>query len=252
MLRKVLLGLLLAVCCSSLVFGQTISVRADVWMPYNGEAGSEKPGYGIELLNEIFKPRGIEIDYQNMPWNRAIEDTRIGKFDCIIGAGKRDAEDFLFPQESMGFSLNHIFVKAGNPFKYSGLASLKEMKIGIIADYSYAEYFDKYIEEHKGDGKRIFVATGEDALAKMAKMVSAGRLDGFVENPLVVGQEGWKDDVVSAGEVEGKDIIYVAFSPAKESSKNYAQIWDEGIKELRANGRLKEIMAKYNLADWAE
>ena len=63
MFRKIvaLLAVLMIVCSASFA-AETISVRADVWMPYNGEPGAEKPGYGIEILKAVFGPQNIEID----------------------------------------------------------------------------------------------------------------------------------------------------------------------------------------------
>jgi len=46
--------------------------------------------------------------------------------------------------------------------------------------------------------------------------------------------------------------VYIAFSPAISSSKKYAAILDEGIKRLRKEGRLAEILGKYNLEDWVK
>ncbi len=252
MFKKLLVVLLVLVSCISFA-AEKITVRADIWMPYNGEPGSDKPGYGIEIMQAVFGAKGIEIDYQTMPWNRAIEDTREGKFDCIIGAGVRDAEGFVFPAEPMGFNVNDLFVKPDSTFKFENIEGLKSVKIGIIADYSYSsEAFDAYVAANKDDEQKLFVVSGDGALEKLSKMVIAGRIDAFMENPLVVAQEAWKDDVKSAGQVGEKDALFVAFSPAKDSSKKYADMLDAGIKELRSNGKLKEILDKYNLKDWAE
>ncbi len=250
-LKKILVFALLMVCCVSYA-GEKFTVRADVWMPYNGEPGSDRPGYGIEVLNAIFAPLNIEVDYQTMPWNRAVADARKGDFDSLVGAGIRDAEGFIFPTEKMGVMTAELFVKAGSDIKCSSIEDLKALKIGIIADYSYSEELDAYIAENKDNAERFFVATGEDALEKLAKMVSAGRIKGFLENPMVVAQNAWKADVVSAGRIGGEDDLFFALSPARESSKKYAEIIDKGIKELRSSGKLKEILDKYSISDWVK
>lgn len=253
MFKKVVaLVVALVIVCTASFAAETISVRADVWMPYNGEPGSEKPGYGIEMLKAVFGPQNIEIDYQTMPWNRAVAEAREGKFDCLVGAGPRDAEGFVFPSEKMGVMATDLFVKAGSTVKFTDIEGLKSMKIGIIADYSYNKELDDYIAANKDDEQKIFVATGEDALDKMIKMVGAGRIDGFVENPLVMAQNEAKAEVVSAGQVGSQDDLFIAFSPAKETSKKYAEMLSKGIQELRASGKLKEILDKYNISDWAK
>jgi polar amino acid transport system substrate-binding protein len=59
------------------VQAQTISIRADYWYPMNGDPNSDKPGYMIDLAKAIFEPQGIAVDYQLMPWSRAIQETRV-------------------------------------------------------------------------------------------------------------------------------------------------------------------------------
>jgi len=34
------------------------------------------------------------------------------------------------------------------------------------------------------------------------------------------------------------------------TGKKYAELFTEGVKELRANGKMDEILAKYGLEDW--
>ncbi len=251
-MKKLLFVLLLVMVCCASFAGEKISARADLWMPYNGEPDAEKPGYAIELLKTIFASQSIEIDYQTMPWNRAVSEAKEGQHDCLIAAGVRDAEGFVFPAEKVGIMTTELFVKTSSEIKCTDVESIKNLKIGIIDEYSYNEELDSYIAANKEDAKKIFVANGEDALEKLVKMVSAGRIDGFLENPLVVAQNTWKADVLSAGRIGSKDDLFIAFSPAKDTSKKYAEMFDAGIKELRANGKLKEILDKYSVADWAE
>ena len=57
-------------------------------------------------------------------------------------------------------------------------------------------------------------------------------------------------EIVSAGDVDHMDEIFMAFSPAKDSSKKYSQIFDEGLVELRKSGKLQEILDRYGVKDW--
>jgi polar amino acid transport system substrate-binding protein len=77
------------------VFADTITVRADTWMPYNGEPNSDRPGYCIEMLKVIFEPMGYKIDYQIEPWTRATANAEAGKIDAIIGAAINDCPTCL-------------------------------------------------------------------------------------------------------------------------------------------------------------
>jgi hypothetical protein len=43
---------------------------------------------------------------------------------------------------------------------------------------------------------------------------------------------------------------YIAFSLHNKNSIDYAQIFSDGILEMRSSGDLEDIMLKYDLHDW--
>lgn len=237
---------------TGLATAATITVRADSWPPYNDEPKSSKPGYMIEIIEEIFSSQGHEIDYQLMPWPRSLDSVRKGNYDAVVGTDPAESPDFVYPANPLGVSHNGFYVKKGSTWKYAGIDSLKQVRLGIIDGYGYTPALDKYIEENKG--RKIFAATGDAALPQLLKMLKAGRLDVVLENSSVMShnlqENQLTNDIINAGLAEQKLDIFMAFSPAKESSKEYRRIFDEGLVELRDNGKLRKILSRYGLKDW--
>lgn len=231
----------------------TITVRADSWAPYNEEPNSAKPGYMIELAKLVFEAKGHEIDYQLMPWSRSLAAVEKGTYDAVVGTDPEESPNFVFPEESLGVNKNGFYVKKGSSWQYDGIDSIKQVRLGIIDSYGYYLELDNYIEEG-GKGTKLFAATGDDALPKLIKMLKAGRLDVIIENINVMTHEldaqKLSGEIVQAGSPEEESPLYMAFSPAKESSREYAKILDDGIAELRNSGKLQEILTKYGLKDW--
>jgi len=102
LLRKVLLPILIGSLFAQSAVSDVISIRADEWFPFNGTPGSETPGYMIEIADRIFTEAGHTLDYQLMNWKRSISEVEKGNYDCIVGAIKKNAPNFVFPTESMG------------------------------------------------------------------------------------------------------------------------------------------------------
>jgi len=233
---------------------ETITARADAWAPFNGDPLSDSPGYGIEILKEIFEPRGFKIDYQILPWDETLKEVEEGKYDIAIAANVEESPKLVFPKEEFGVNENAFFVKAGSSWTFAGIDSLRGVRLGCIDKYSYDSELDKYIASAKGSDK-VQVLTGDEPLRKNIKKLFAERVDVLVECPQVMA---WslrimginEKEVSQAGKLKGVHKIYMAFTPAKESSKRYAKIFDEGMKELRENGKLKDLLGKYGLRDW--
>lgn len=253
--KKVLLLLLLQlVLAATVCAGGTISIRSDTWMPYNGDPTNPKTGYMIEVMREIFVPQGYTIDYQVMPWTDSIAAVKKGTFSAVVGAMKEDAPGFVFPSETFGLSGTGLFVKGGTNWKYTGYSSLMNKRLGIIDGYAYNEELDGYIKSQRGTGK-IVVGKGDSALNDLIDLLLKGKIDVLAEDASVllnvlIEEKIPPGQIVNGGTMPEKEEIYVAFSPAIANSKELAAKFDEGIRKLRANGKLKSILSRYGLNDW--
>lgn len=231
----------------------TVSLRADVWFPMNGEPGSARPGYMVEIATAAFKAGGHTVDYATMPWERTLISVREGRFDCAIGAYKEDAPDFVFPEEPLGMDQSFFWVKSGDAWRYNGLGSLKDRNIGLVGGYAYDEDFQKFVD-NPANGVKTQTLNADNALEQNIKKLLAGRIDLVLESDSVMKAKladmGLADQVQHAGPLTEPVAMYIACSPAKASSQDYVRLLTEGVRRLRASGELKAILDKYGLKDW--
>ncbi|MBI2380277.1 MAG: transporter substrate-binding domain-containing protein [Gammaproteobacteria bacterium] len=231
----------------------TVSLRADVWFPMNGEPGSARPGFMVEIATAALKAGGHTVDYATMPWERTLMSVRQGQFDCAIGAYKEDAPDFVFPEEPQGMDQSFLWVKTDDAWKFNGLDSLKGRSVGLIGGYAYDEAFQKFVE-NAGNGVQVQTINADNGLEQNIKKLQAGRVNVVVESESVMKAKladmGMSDQIRSAGTLTDPVPMYIACSPAKASSKEYARLLGEGVRQLRASGELKAILDKYGLKDW--
>lgn len=233
-------------------YANTVSIRADYWYPMNGKPGSENPGYMIEFARLIFGRHGYDIDYQLMPWQRAVTETEAGKFDCVVGAYHDDAPNFVFPKESWGRVTTAIYVRNEDEFIYTDIDSLTNRTIGIIEGYAYsAEDINKAIELNE---YKFSAVTGAEPLSANIQKLLHGRIDTIIENPAVMSvtmhELNLSGKIKLAGYVGQPSNMYIACSPANKKSLNLIKIVDEGTKTLRRSGELQQILQNYGLNDW--
>lgn len=236
---------------TSLLHADTVRIRADEWYPMNGTPGAEKPGYMIEIAQFALAKGGHTVDYKIMPWERAINETRKGNIDCVVGAYQADAPDLVFPEETMGMDDSAFYTAKGGAYEHS-MDNLKTRKLAVIGGYAYDDgEIDAYIATGNSN---INVSKGADALEKNIKKLIAGRVDLIIESPPVMNAKlaemGLTDKITLATTLNDPSALYVACTPAKAASKEYAKLLTEGVRELRASGELANIMAKYGLKDW--
>jgi polar amino acid transport system substrate-binding protein len=255
MKRKILTAVFAALTvCSVAVSAQTITLVADEWPPFNIKPGSETEGYIVDIARKIFESHGYTVVYENVPWKRAIEMTKTGKYNGAIGASKNDARGFVFPSEE--FARNHIafYVKKGNPWRFQTHSSVADVTLGTIAGYDYRVWLNEYIEACKNDHKKVQIIAGDEPLKRNLMKMMNGRIDAVVDNEAairyVAKQTGILDKIECAGYGEEPAYIYIAFSPSSPDSGKYAEILSQGIIQLRKTGELQKILDKYGLSDW--
>jgi len=230
----------------------TITIAADAWPPFNGDPDSTTPGYMVEIAREAFKAKGHTIVYRKMPWSRALLHAKQGKIEGVIGAVRKEVEEFIFPIH-LGFYAPTAFVRKDSTWTFNSIADLKKVKVGIAQDYSYGKQTMKFINDPK-NSLNVRAATGNDPLKDNIRLLQAKRIDAILASKPVFdyisNQLGIGALFKEAGSVETPDPMYIAFSPENPKAAEYAAILSEGVTLLRESGRLAEILARYNLTDW--
>jgi polar amino acid transport system substrate-binding protein len=230
---------------------ESIKLRADAWMPYNGTEKDNPPGFAIELAKEIFETKGIKVDYTTMPWTDALAAGRAGTIDGIIGAAPAETEGMIKPEEPIGEPRVIVAVMKNNPWKYDALA-LDSIRLGVINGYSYWDSLDEYINNAAHE-PQIVRFTGETPLVDAINQMKEGKIDALPENLAVfkwtVAHMGLSTKDFRIVHVHKNEPIYIAFAKTANGAR-YAKILDEGIRSLRASGQLEKLLSKYDMTDW--
>lgn len=232
---------------------EDISLVADAWCPYScNPVEDEADGFMVEIAQEIFKQAGIDVHYSIMPWSRAIRMTREGVESGIVGAIEDEMPGMIFPDNEQAMSTMILLGKKGIPWRYTGMDSLRKLRIAVVKDYSYGKEMDAYIKENR-DTKRVVVSMGDSPLAMNLKMLEYDRVD-----VIAVDRDAYRyyahNKALGGEYVELGDIdvapLYIAFSPNNPKSAYYRKLLSDGMSKLRASGKLAEILAGYGLKDW--
>lgn len=226
----------------------TLKIRADVWCPYNCDPKSADRGYMIEILDKYAAQNGHTIDYQTMPWARALAETRAGNIDGVVGLGPGDISGITVSQ-GIGKDVSCFFVKADNSWTYGGSADLDKLKmIGATQDYVYTDVFMDWIGKNKS---KIDWVGGDTPLETNLKKLMAGRSDAILDNENVVGfivkSTPAFTGVKKAGCLEGADV-YVGLSPKNPKTADHIKGINKVIDEMRKNGELDKLSKKYGVA----
>ncbi len=235
---------------------ETITLVADRWCPYNCDPNTDHQGFMVDIAQRAFAKHNIDLKYAVLPWSRAIQETRDGKYTALVGASRSDAPDFIFPTISQGWMQNAFFVPKESTWHYTDVKSLDTVSLGLVADYTYNKALDAYITRHKNDAKRIQFIAGNDALDVNLKKLQAGRIGTLLEATAVMNyrlkQHNLVGEIVEAGKLplSPEDDLFIAFDPHNKHAARYAAILEKETQAMRENGELLAILQRYGLQDW--
>ncbi len=237
-------------------FADEITIVADPWCPFTCKQDTSKQGFMIEIASSVFRKAGHSVKFMNIDWDKALEETRKGRYNAVAGAYKEDAPDFVFPEQSQGEAGNVFFVKKDSKWRYKGVETLEKVKVGVIKSYSYGEKLDSIFKNKEKAGEML-IASGENPLEVLIEKLLEGKIDALIEDPAVLvdflienALFDILNDIEEAGMEGAPEAVFIAFSPVDPKSKQYADILSKGTSELRKSGKLAEILKKYEVKDW--
>jgi len=228
----------------------TITIAADNWCPINCTRPEPRLGVGIDLAKAIFEPIGYRVNYQVMPWSDALAKVRSGHVNAVIGASRYDDPRLIFPVNPVYTITDAFYVLKGNSWRFQGVHTLKNKKLGVIKDYGYGTVVQDYVRANQNNYSVIQAAEGDDALKENIKKLLNREIDVIVESRPVMEYNMAKMRLDQRIEMVGSSPqadVYLAFSPADGRSKTLAATYDAGIRRLQAEGRLDAFYEAYGL-----
>jgi polar amino acid transport system substrate-binding protein len=235
---------------------RVVTICSDPWMPYAGESGAgADEGYVVALARAALQRGGYQVRYVVAPWSRCIADVQAGRWDAIACVDAREVPDAVYPEEPVGETRPSFFVRRDSKWRYQGLASLEEIRLGAIQGYAYADEVDGWIKAHAGDDRHLFLASGTEPLRRLFEMLEAGRLDAIIESPLVAAWTAHRlgrpsGPLREVGVVGPLVPIYLAFSRRTPDGAALARAFDAGLRALRAEGKVAPLLARYGVPAW--
>ena len=236
---------------SSISSADEITVKSDYWYPYNGLPTETKQGYAVEIMKQALKDHGHTLNYQLMDWGNSIKSVREGKDNCVIGALKSEAEDFIFTKEPIGYYQAVFFGRRLKyNWKYENIESLKGKIIGVIEGYNYTNELDAYIADNK-NSPAVFIAKGELPLNELTHLLRTDKIDFIIESPEVffaeIKRRRLRLDIKEYDRTGDKKKLYIACSPKLENSKEIVSLIDNKIRAMRKDNSLEKLLQRYGI-----
>ena len=227
------------------------SFRSDSWCPYNCAPEEKNPGYMVEILQGAARVNGHKLDYQLLPYSRALKEAQDGRITGIVGMLAQDRKGFIFSKQ-MGVDSNCLFVNKGSRLQYRKPADFDTLApVGVIQGYGYPEQFQQWSARHPD---KVETLSGEDVIVRQALKLKSNRIGAFIENENVFRYSSTQltelKDIELAGCMSGGDPLFIGFSTQNPNASQIKAQVDAYLDVIRKNGELRKLLAKYRVAPW--
>lgn len=197
-----------------------------------------------EIIALAYKKQGYKVSTEQLPWARALEWTKEGKYDGIYTAWYREdrKEHFAF---SSPLPANEIvlFKHKNTQVNFKSYADLKPYLIGIVRGYANPPGFDD------AGLKTAAVTSDKQNLLKLSDsridlaLVDKATGNHIIRTKIPAMQE--KLDWVSPPlKVDPQYIMFSRKAPNFETKLND---FNAGLKQITDSGELQEILDKHGL-----
>lgn len=245
MRRPLIVSLLLTLACSA-VQAQTLRIATLDWAPY---VGPDLPGHGLasRILDEALALNGDKAELVFLPWQRALNETREGRFDALMPAylsADRSA-DFYTSMPLLDSQLG-FFRRRDHalPIEPGNLESLRPYRIGVVRGYVNQTAFDQadYLTKDvvSSDWQNL-----EKLLRGRIDLAVADRYTGY--QLLAQNAPALRDQVVFVEPPLDTKPLYVLVPRRRAEGEALAASLDRSLRTLRRSGRLQQLIAEAHL-----
>lgn len=140
--------------------------------PHTCQKDCDGNGSMNKTLSEALKNVGVKTEFYWLPWSRAINETKKGKYIGYYPAWPEDCQSGFMFSETISRSDLGIAERISHPLMFKQATDLAQYKIGTVQDYGNTKEINEMIQ--KGILKSEMAVKDEMNIKKVA----LGRLDG--------------------------------------------------------------------------
>lgn len=240
-----LAALLLFVCTTSpaLAQGEMVShtILLDSYPPFYQWKNSKPSGPFVDITVEAFRRMGMEVEFQQSTWKRALFEVQSGGASGLCAGVKNPRREAfaIFPEEALGMDHNWVVTRADSMPGLRSLEDLNGRTVGVVEGYSFGADFDE-----RDDFQRQASLTEELLL----KQLLGGRVDIIVGSRKVIEYVASQIDAQRRLEFHFRiadSLLYLMLSRVRPESQALAQSFDETLQGMRKDGTISAIEAQY-------
>lgn len=222
-----------------------ITISVGEWPPYISQ-DQRHNGIISHLISDIFTEMGIDASFQFLPWTRAYDETKKGRYEATaIWMEKAERKIDFFYSNPVLIEQFVFFYSKGLMFNWEGINDLKKFTLGGIYGYSYGSELDKIISEQTAEIETM------NRPKQGFKMLLKGRIEVF---PLEinVGKSILKK---TFSDEERKKITYhdkaflnnssfLLFPKSLAGSKDLSEMFNQHLQRFKDTGQYNEYFEK--------
>ncbi|MBU2707276.1 transporter substrate-binding domain-containing protein [Zooshikella marina] len=217
---------------------------ADNWPPYYSTK-LPNGGFLTEIIKEAYLTQHKTAFVLFTSWNRAFSLSKRGKYHGYLGPYrvKERLPYFLF---SSAICRSEIYLYSNKAFNYSikHIKDAEDLRVGIVLGYFYSEAF------HNAGNLSTIKSISDQVNIKLLinKRLDLIAIDSRVMKYFVdTLYPTFKKQYIQHLKIT-EDSVHLAISKAIPNTKQVYKEFEDGLKQLRKQGRINSIMKKHGIA----
>jgi len=251
-----------------LFFGGTFSaaqanvlkVCYDQWPPMTIYPTPKDPrrGFIIEMLSDIYKEAGYDLDFYPVPLARGLDMVAKGECDLLPESAfsHNETDGYVFADEETFEYPMAFVVRNDDDLKYDGISSIQDRRVATGPGWDYSSMslaYQSYLDDPLNKANVETMAGENDVVNRILNMIATKRIDLYADNVFVlkylINETGLSDQlkIVLAGP-KYKLIEKPIFStkiPLPKRQK-LITIWNDGRRKI-APEKEKKYLGKYGV-----
>ncbi|WP_019615340.1 substrate-binding periplasmic protein [Psychromonas ossibalaenae] len=217
---------------------QVVEMATDTWPPYYG-AALEKNGPLVEITRRTLKNIGYELSVAFIPWKRAVEHSKKGKYQAVLGGYyNKQRADYFWYSDPIATSNLVLFMHKNNRHKYKEITDLNYLDVCVINGYFYSDQFTN---------NPLIIKIKSNSLKHCFERLIAQRVDMVIANEVVglqlLNQDFPQDkkQIVTAENALTFKNLYILWTKKQPENFTLNIEFNRELRKLKAAGEVDKI-----------